>query len=214
MLPNLRSYEDARRAFRWHVPEAFNAAADSLDRQCRPGADPDRTALIARAPTGGVAHFSYGELKRLSDALAAAFAKLMVEPGTAVAMLLPQGVEAALTVLAALKAGATIAAMDAAWSPEILARAMRAARPRLVVADGKSLAAARAAMPADATLVCVAPPDDGLRDFWSLPQPGETPVGVATRARDSAFLVFSQGRTGRPKAIRHAHRAEIGRAHV
>lgn len=210
MLPNLRSYEDARRAFRWHVPEAFNAAADSLDRQCRPGADPDRTALIARAPTGGVAHFSYGELKRLSDALAAAFAKLMVEPGTAVAMLLPQGVEAALTALAALKAGATIAAMDAAWSPEILARAMRSARPRLVVADGKSLAAARAAMPADATLVCVAPPDDGLRDFWSLPQPGETPVGVATRARDSAFLVFSQGRTGRPKAIRHAHRAVLG----
>lgn len=209
MLPNLRSYEDARRAFRWHVPEAFNAAADSLDRQCRPGADPDRTALIARGPAGGVAHFSYGELKRLSDALAAAFANLMVEPGTTVAMLLPQGAEAALTALAALKAGATIAAMDAAWTPETLARAMRAARPRLIVADAASLAAARAAAPPSAALVCVNAPDD-VRDFWSLPLQADAAVGVATRAGDSAFLVFSQGRTGAPKAIRHAHRAVLG----
>lgn len=210
MLPNVRTYEDARRAFRWHVPDGFNAAADSLDRQCRPGADPDRTALIARGPKGGVAHVSYGELKRMSDSLAAAFAGLMVEPGTAVAMLLPQGTEAALTALAALKAGATIAAMDSAWTPATLLRAMRAARPRLVVADAKSLAAARAAAPAEAALLCVDAPDDTVRDFWSLPLAAEATVAVATRADDSAFLTFTQGRTGAAKAIRHAHRAVLG----
>lgn len=210
MLPTVRSYEDARRAFRWHVPEAFNAAADSLDRQCRPGADPDRTALIARGPKGGVAHVSYGEIKRLSDSLAAAFANLMVEPGSTVAMLLPQGLEAALTALAALKAGATIAAMDAAWSPEVLARAMRVARPRLVVADAKSLAAARAAALAETAMLCVGAPDDGTREFWSLPLQAGATVAVASRAHESAFLVFTQGRTGAPKAIRHAHRAVLG----
>lgn len=211
MLPSVRSYEDARRAFRWHVPEAFNAAADSLDRQCRPGADPDRTALIAPGPDGAVAHFSYGELKRLSDALAAALAKLMVEPGATVATLLPQGAEIALTALATLKAGAAIAPFDAAWPAETLARAVALAKPRVVVADRKSLAAARAVLPADAALVCVHAPDDGARDFWELLRAApEAAVAVATGADEPAFLVLTQGRTATPRLIRHAHRAVLG----
>ena len=84
-MPTVRSYEDSRRAFRWHIPDAFNAATDSLDRQCRAGADPDRTALVAAMADGTVAHVTYSSLKRLSDLLAAAFANLVVEPGSRVA---------------------------------------------------------------------------------------------------------------------------------
>ena len=214
MLPRAHSYEESRRAFRWHIPEAFNAAVDSLDRQCRPGADPDRTALIARQTDGSTAHFSYRSLKRLSDLLAAAFANLMVEPGTAVATLLPQGVECALTALATLKAGASIAPMDAAWSPSALAAAMAVARPRVVVADRAAIKVARVAIarldPAPMLLAVGAPMDDAP-DFWAaLYGAPEAAVAVATAANDAAFLLFSQGRTGMPKAIRHAHRAVLG----
>lgn len=214
MLPRAPSYEDCRRAFRWHIPDAFNAATDSLDRQCRPGADPDRTALIARQTDGSTAHFSYRTLKRLSDLLAAAFANLMVEPGTTVATLLPQGAECALTALAALKAGASVAPMDAAWTPAALAAAMAVAKPRVVVADRAAIKAARAATarvhPAP-VLLCVGAPLDDAADFWAtLYAAPEAVVAVATSANDPAFLVFSQGRTGAPKAIRHAHRAILG----
>jgi acetyl-CoA synthetase len=211
MLPRAQSYEESRRAFRWHIPEAFNAAVDSLDRQCRPGADLDRTALIARQTDGSTAHFSYGALKRLSDLLAAAFANLLVEPGATVATLLPQGAECALSALAALKAGASIAPMDTAWGPTALAAAMAVARPRVVVADRAAIKAARAAIarldPAPALLAVGAPLDDAP-DFWAtLYAAPEAAVAVATAANDPAFLLFSQGRTGAPKAIRHAHRA-------
>jgi acetyl-CoA synthetase len=214
MLPKTPTYEESRRAFRWHIPEAFNAAVDSLDRQCRPGADPDRTALIARQTDGSTAHFSYRSLKRLSDLLAAAFAKLLVEPGTAVATLLPQGAECALSALAALKAGASIAPMDTAWSPAALAAAMAVAKPRVVVADRAAIKAARLAIarldPAPTLLVVGAPMDDAA-DFWAtLYGAPEAAVAVATAANDPAFLLFSQGRTGAPKAIRHAHRAVLG----
>lgn len=214
MLPPVRSYEDARRAFRWHIPDAFNAASDSLDRQCRPGADPDRTALIARQTDGSTAHFSYRELKRLSDLLAAALAARMVEPGTTVATLLPHGAECALAALATLKAGGVIAPMDAAWSPAALAAAMAVAKPRVVIADRAALAAARTATarlsPAP-TILAVGAPMDTADDFWAaLYAAPSAPVSVATAAAAPAFLVFSQGRTGAPKAIRHAQRAVLG----
>ncbi|WP_337996960.1 AMP-binding protein [Oleispirillum naphthae] len=214
MLPTVRSYEDSRRAFRWHIPEAFNAAADSLDRQCRPGADPDRTALVAPLADGTTAHFSYGALKRLSDLLAAAFAGRMLEPGACVATLLPQGLEMALSALAALKAGGVVAPMDAAWPPAGLAAAMAAAEPRIIVADRASLAVARRAAarldPVPAVL-CVSSPSDEAEDFWAaLYGAPPVPVSASTNAGDPAFLVFSQGRTGPAKAILHAHRAVLG----
>ncbi len=214
MLPTLRSYEDSRRAFRWRVPAAFNAAADGPDRQCMGGADPDRTALIAALADGSEAHVSYASLKRLSDLLASAFAALMVEPGARVATLLPHGLELSLSALAALKAGGVIAAMDPAWTPGDLRAAMAAAQPRVVVADRASLTAARRAAtacdPAPAIL-CVASPIEEVADFWSvLYAAPPAPVRVSTAADDPAFMVFSQGRTGRPKAILHAHRAALG----
>jgi acetyl-CoA synthetase len=213
MLPIVHSYEESRRAFRWHVPSAFNAASD-VDRQCRAGADPDRTALISTLADGTVAHVSYGTLKRLSDLLAAAFATLMVEPGTRVATLLPHGLELSLSALAPLKAGGVIAAMDAAWTPGALKSAMEIAQPRVVVADRASLTAARRAAagcdPAP-TILCVAAPTESAADFWAtLYAAPAASVSVATAADDPAFLVFSQGRTGRAKAILHAHRAAIG----
>jgi len=214
MLPTVRTYEDSRRAFRWHIPEAFNAAADSLDRQCRPGADPDRTALVAPMADGTTAHFSYDALKRLSDLLASAFAARLLEPGARVATLLPHGLEMALTAIAALKTGGVIAAMDTSWSPDTLASAMTAAEPRIIVTDRASLLIARRAAvrlsPAP-EILCVATPSDEAEDFWAaLYGATPTPVNVATNASAPAFLIFSQGRTGPAKPLLHAHRAVLG----
>lgn len=112
MIAGHQSYEEQRRSFRWHIPEHFNAATDSIDRQCRPGADPDRTALIVPNDGSSASHFSYGELKRLSDLLASAFVSMLVEPGTVVATLLPAGLESCLTTLGCLKAGGIISHID------------------------------------------------------------------------------------------------------
>jgi len=213
-LPGQESYIETRRAFRWHIPDQFNAATDSLDRQCRPGADPDRTALITTLEDGKTTHFSYGELKRLSDLMTGAFINLMVEPGSTVATFLPQGLEIAITALATLKAGGVIAPMDVDWAPATLLKALKTAAPRIIIANRASITRARLVAEACSpkpTLICVNSPIPEIVDFWStLYSAPKKEVRVESKASDPAFIVFSKGRTETPKAIVHAHRSILG----
>lgn len=77
---------------------------------------PDRVALItdARIPViGHVArHVTYGELDRLSDALAVGLSDLGLKPGDRVALVMPNCVAFAVSYYAVLKAGGAVAAIN------------------------------------------------------------------------------------------------------
>ncbi len=208
------SFEDRRRAFRWHIPDIFNAATDSIDRQCRPGADPDRTALIVPTHDGKSEYYSYSELKRLSDALASALVGLMIEPGTTVCSLLPAGLEACLATLGTLKAGGVIAHIDRNSNAAAQIRMAQLAEPRVLIATPEVLSRARmiaAACTPSPTVICVNSPHADIPDFWQvLNTARQANIHVQTKADDPAVIVFSTGRTGLPKAIVHPHRSVLG----
>ena len=61
----MESYEAARDAFRWDVPESFNFGADVIDAWARER--PDHPALIWCDDRGGERRFSYADIAELSN---------------------------------------------------------------------------------------------------------------------------------------------------
>ena len=56
MLQPARSYDEARAAFRWNVPAAYNIGVDACDRHA--DARPDATALIFEDEAGAVQRYN------------------------------------------------------------------------------------------------------------------------------------------------------------
>ena len=88
--PTISSYEEARSAHRWDVPERYNIAADVCDRHPR-----DKLAMIHEHHDGTIREVTWGELQDLSNRFANVLTAHGVQPGDRVAMLLPATPETA-----------------------------------------------------------------------------------------------------------------------
>ena len=98
--PTISSYDEARAAHKWDVPERYNIAADVCDRHPR-----DKLAMIHEDFHGNVRRVDWGELQDLSNQFANVLAAHGVQRGDRVAMLLPPTPETAGGVLRHLEAG-------------------------------------------------------------------------------------------------------------
>ena len=143
---------------------------------------------------------SYGELDRLSDAVAAGLAGRGVREGDVVALLLPSGPAYTVAYAAAAKIGAVTAGVNDRLSPPERRRCLSVARPRLVVASGP-LARATDPGSVDGVVDVVevgddAPPIDTLLELRA--PPDRTPDIRPDLDRPVA-VVFTSGTTGDPK---------------
>src|SRR5262245_39749480 len=104
MLPIIENYQDLYRDFRWQIPEKFNIGkAVSDDWAAR---EPDRVCLQHFSPDGAHRSLTYGEFSARSSAFANGLKARGVQPGDRVAILLPQGFEAAIAHVGIYKLGA------------------------------------------------------------------------------------------------------------
>jgi acetyl-CoA synthetase len=207
------AYERLVSEFRWHVPDRYNIAHDVCDRWA--DAEPDRTAIIAKHPaTGALTNISYGELQTQSSQLAHALARLGIERGDRVGLLLPQRPETVISHLALYRLGAIAVPLALLFGPEALEYRLGNCQAKGLIATAggvDKIAPLMNRLPALECMLSVDGAHGAALDLWreiaSEPDSFDT---VDTGAEDPAFMVYTSGTTGPPKGALHAHRALIG----
>ena len=178
-------------------------------------ARPDAPALVA-----GTRSLTTAGLDAHVDGLVARMTAAGLRSGDVVALPLERGVDTVAALLAAWRAGAVAAPVDVELPRERIATMLRTAGVRLVLhhglrhpaagddasaADVAVLAAADADVPSDRVVQLdadAAAPEASVTSTG----PGASATG-SPRLDDPAYLVFTSGTTGEPKAVQVPHRA-------
>jgi len=138
---------------------------------------------------------TFGELRDGVSGLAETLAA-ETGPGDLIGILLPAGPMFPLAMLACLAAGRPFVALDAHAPPDRLDRALRDARPAMIITLQDGLRGIETRMPAMRVMRLAGVPRAG-RNEWR-----PTTMGVD----DPACVLFTSGSTGRPKGIVNSQR--------
>jgi len=172
-----------------------------------------------------------GQLEAWSDALAVALQKRGAEPGERIAMYLQNIPQVFIAVLAAWKCGAVIVPCNPMLRERELTKILSDSGSRILISqEDLYVDVARAALPATAVqhTITTSPFDlleegaatprvlSGVRrmrhpnipDLFELASAhaGQTPEPVEITGDDVAFMVYTSGTTGEPKAAMNTHR--------
>ena len=139
-------------------------------------ATPDATALVADS-----AAWTYAELDRGAERIAAGLLAAGMPPGARVGVMLDRSPELIATVLGVLKAGAAVVPLDVSYPHARIDLMIDRVRPFRVISD---IAEVRALLevPATTTLPAIDP-------------------------ESAAYVLFTSGSTGEPKGVTMPHRA-------
>ena len=199
--------------FRWSVPEHFNIADACCTRWAT--RTPDAIAIRHEQSDGTTHDFSYRQLDREADRLAAALRKLGVARGDRVALVLPQRFETAVSHVAIHRLGAVSMPLSMLFGPDALEYRLNDSEARLAIVDESAIAhvrEARALCPKLATVIAVGDAQgQGDVDWTQVLTAERSPFKAeSTRADDAAVLIYTSGTTGPPKGTLIPHRALIG----
>ena len=165
----------------------------SIDAQLRRAAKlaPDHTAIV-----DGERRTTFAELDAAAERLAGGLRAHGVGPGDRVALLMPNGLEAAVAIYAAARARAVFVPVNPTTKEAKLAYVLADAGAGAVVCDPALSAVARAAGAATV-----------LDDPFAL----DGPPGPPPEPEDLATILYTSGSTGRPKgvALTHANEAFV-----
>jgi amino acid adenylation domain-containing protein len=156
---------------------------------------PEATAVVHRQQ-----RVSYRELDRRSEQIAGRLTEQGVAPGTIVGVCLRRRPDLVASLLAVLKAGAAYLPLDPAHPAARLASMIDDITPAVIVSE-RAVAAALPALPASIRVV-------DLEDVSG----AECAAIAATHAtaEDLAYVLFTSGSSGRPKAVAIEHRNTMG----
>ncbi|GGK23429.1 hypothetical protein GCM10010124_14880 [Pilimelia terevasa] len=185
----------AERAAAPPAPPARPAPALPAAFAAQVAARPAAVALV----TGG-RRWTYAELDRYADAVAAALRAAGVRPGDLVALALPRTAMVP-AILGTWRAGAAYVPLSVDAPPARLAAVLADARPAVLVVDAAWTA------PTDTPqLRLPAPPGPAAPGGSAAggPAPG-TPAARAPHPDDCAYVLYTSGSTGRPKGVVVTH---------
>lgn len=212
MLPQIRSYEGLREAFKWEIPEFFNIGVDISDKWAEK--EPNREALVFVREDGAVSHYTFGDLKEKSNQLANLLASRGVDRGDRVGILLPQAPETAFGHIAIHKLGAISIPLFTLFGEEALEYRLNNSEATAIITNAmgaEKLAQLRGRLPHLNLVLCIDGAQHGAEDYHALTQGHSTEFEpVKTRADDPAMIVYTSGTTGQPKGALHAHRVLLG----
>jgi acetyl-CoA synthetase len=205
---------------KWFVGGTTNFAHNCLDRHA--ALVPDRTALVWEGEDGEVVQWTYGELRRQADGLAAILAERGVGRGDAVGIFMPMLPETVAAVLGVAKLGAVFLPVFSGYAPEAIAvRLEDAGAKALVTADGfrrrgsvvdMKAAADKAVSSVKSVATVVVVPRLGSRIdvvggrdvMWPAPRTQPLPTEMVD-SEHTLFIAYTSGTTGRPKGSVHVH---------
>ena len=213
----------------------YHAVPHTLEPESQTGLDMFRT-MVARRGRAPLVHyfdrsFSACQVDAMSDALAVALQRRGVRSGDRVAMYLQNIPQVLLTVLAAWKCGAAVVPCNPMLRERELVKILGDAGCRVLICqDDLYSDIVRAALstigvrhtittsaldylepggPVPALLAAsTRTRHDGVADLRELVtrHDGQTPVPAPIAADDVAFMVYTSGTTGEPKAATNTHR--------
>jgi benzoate-CoA ligase family protein len=187
------------------VPDQFNACAWLVDRHVDAGHGA-RIALLVGDTT-----VSYAELLDSVTAAAGGLRHLGVRPEERILMILRDGPELAVAILATMRIGAVALPVNPLLPPRDLVAIARDARARCVIVAGDAAALITALSdeaPDLTDLVRVGPDADGnaTGPVWSdILASGGDGACDDTSAESPSFWLCTSGTTGRPKLAMHRH---------
>jgi acetyl-CoA synthetase len=212
LLSDGSDWHSLRAGFHWAVAARMNIAHLCCDRWA--AAAPDRVAVIHRSAAGSREVWTYGALKRASDAMAVALAAHGVGPGDRVAVLLPQHPAVLITHFAAMKLGAVSLPLFTLFGEDALRYRLADSGARALVTDAATLERVMALvpdLPDLSTIITTGPARAPVLAFDDLIATDATGfASVDTAADDPAVMIYTSGTTGDPKGVLHAHRFLIG----
>ena len=209
-MPQDDAYWSLYDAFRWEIPQKFNIAEAICDRWAKP--EPDRLAILTKRPGEPLSPTTYGELATASHALAAALAGRGVSRGDRIAVLLPQGAEAAAAHLAASRLAAVAMPLALAFGPDAISFRLRDAGASAIVTNAAGLEKLAEIAESLPRLVVVS--TDGAEgealDYAALVASGGEVPPADTTPDDPALMIYTSGTTGPPKGALHGGRVLLG----
>lgn len=207
-------YEALYGAFEWEVPQQFNMATYLCDRWAEH--DPNRTALTAVGEDGTDVAYTYGQLRRYADQLAAYLASKDIELGDRVAVSGAQKVESLVAHLATWKLGAVSVPLSLLFGPDGLEYRLEDSGAKAFIADEAALSSLRqikAECDALESILTIGdlPPNGNEVPFWNAVEGQPDAVeAVPMEADEPAIIMYTSGTTGPPKGVVHAHRSLLG----
>jgi acyl-coenzyme A synthetase/AMP-(fatty) acid ligase len=169
----------------------MNFARDVVD-----AAPPGRRALVELSRNGQRREWTFGEVADRSARLAGTLRQHGVTKGDVVLTLIGNRPEWVLTMVACFRIGAVALPCNEQLRSKDLQQRLRAAQPKLIVADERNASELTAAAPDCAVLLV---PDESLFAAEPAP-PGEL------NATDPALITFTSGTTGEAKGVVHGQR--------
>jgi len=210
---NRDNYARMHGDFRWHVPEYFNIAQVCCTRWA---AQPDGARRVAIRAHGAAAQtLSYRDLQARADGLAHMLARLGVQRGDRVAVVMPQRFETAVAYMAIFQLGAVAMPLSMLFGPEALAYRLQDGEAGVAICDESSIAnllAVRDECPALRSVIGVggAATHADLDYELEIARQRSGFDAVQTKADEGAVLIYTSGTTGPPKGALIPHRALIG----
>lgn len=171
----------------------------------------DSVSIAADKPAivDGDRCFTYADLCRTVDDIAARIQRAGLERGDRVAILLPKSFEECAAILAASRAGGVFVPINIALRPQQVRHIMEDCGVRILVSDSRLLASLGDALDGLETLQARITLDDGE----AMPA-GLVPQTVPGIGEDLAAILYTSGSTGRPKGVMLSHRNLLAGARI
>lgn len=204
LFANATDYAAARDGFSWPRVDEFNFAVEWFDVVA--AETPERPAVQIVEADLSLRSWTYGELSRRSDQVAAWLTGLGIRRGDHLIVMLGNTIELWEVMLAITKIGAVSIPTSTLLSASDLAYRIEHGRARAVVTLG-ALGERLAGIDDRILRIGIG---DGLPDGWerfadSVNAPTSFEPDGPTPATDTALLYFTSGTTNRPKLVQHTH---------
>ncbi|MFB6141166.1 MAG: AMP-binding protein [Halosimplex sp.] len=203
---------DAWDGFEWQIPETYNIASVALDH------DADRTALRHLDADGDSYEFTYGELERAADALAADLRHNGVESGDRVAVCLPQCPEHAVVHLAAYRCGAVTVPLSMLLGQETVRYQLADCGVHTLLLDAQRATELPDGVtdPADRVVTVATGSGDyeraprALGGLAAVVDDEASAPAAETSPDDPAVILYTSGTSGHPKGVLQSHAYLLG----
>ncbi len=212
MLQKLNNFEELCLSFKWNIPEFYNIASDTVDKDIYQ----NRIALINSLQDGKIEEWSFVDIKRSANKLANVFDHFHLEANARVGIILGQCPETAIAHMACFKSGKISIPLFNLFGTDALHYRLLNSRASLVICDNiglNKIFEIKDRLPDLKKIICIDSNDEKRNVFnfkKLLEHASDSYITKKTKASDPALIIYTSGTTGGPKGALLPHRSLLG----